>query len=297
MPGERGSLPRDCASGSPPSAICSAPATRSRSISARPTAASTSSARRATSVRYKAAYDEDPSSLGPNVRANYEMGARMSLADMAWAHTEQTRIFRRFQAIFRDYDLVLSPTMPVSPFPWAQLYLETLEGTPLRNYYHWLALTYFITLVTNPAISLPCGVDEHGMPFGLQVTRALPRRPRSAGCRRGDGARVCDHPRTRSPAPRTWQACAAAGRAQIDRHPPAHFGRMIRPCKRRRRQDHPRRRPRRAAAPPTSCSRTARSSPSMPRSRSRRRSPSRASGSSRSARTRRWPRTLGRRRA
>ena len=121
-------------------------------------------------ARHQSAYDQDPNSLGPNVRANYEMGARMSLGDVAWAHGEQTRIFRRFQAVFRDYDLVLSPTTPVSPFPWTQLYLEALEGMPLRNYYHWLALTYFITLVTNPAISLPCGVDEHAMPFGLQVT-------------------------------------------------------------------------------------------------------------------------------
>jgi Asp-tRNA(Asn)/Glu-tRNA(Gln) amidotransferase A subunit family amidase len=93
----------------------------------------------------------------------------MTLADMAWAHAEQTRIFRRFQERLRDYDIVLSPTTPVSPFPWSELYLETLEGTRLRNYYHWLALTYVITLVTNPAISLPCGVDGHGMPFGLQV--------------------------------------------------------------------------------------------------------------------------------
>jgi amidase len=120
-------------------------------------------------ARYKAAYDKDPSSLGPNVRANYEMTMRMSLADMAWAHTEQTRIFRQFQATFRDYDVVISPTVPVSPFPWTQLYLETLEGATLRNYYHWLALTYFITLATNPAISLPCGRDRNGMPFGLQV--------------------------------------------------------------------------------------------------------------------------------
>jgi hypothetical protein len=30
--------------------------------------------------------------------------------------------------------------------------------------------TLQVTLVTNPAISLPCGVDEHAMPFGLQVT-------------------------------------------------------------------------------------------------------------------------------
>jgi len=119
--------------------------------------------------RYRDAYAMDPASLGPNVRINYEMAAGMTLADMAWAHAEQTRIFRRFQTTLRDYDLVLSPTTPVSPFPWTQLYVETLEGTQLRNYYHWLALTYVVTLVTNPAISLPCGIDEQGMPFGLQA--------------------------------------------------------------------------------------------------------------------------------
>jgi Asp-tRNA(Asn)/Glu-tRNA(Gln) amidotransferase A subunit family amidase len=120
-------------------------------------------------VRYKAAYDKDPASLGPNVRANYEMAARMTLSEAAWAHAEQTRIFRRFQTIFRDYDLVLSPAVPVSPFPWTQLYLEELEGVRLRNYYHWLSLAYFITLTTNPAIALPSGVDGQGMPFGLQA--------------------------------------------------------------------------------------------------------------------------------
>jgi len=121
-------------------------------------------------ARYHDAYSKNRGLLGPNVRANYEMGAAMSLSDAAWAHSEETRIFRRFQALFRDYDLVLSPTKSVSPRPWAELYLPELEGQPLRNYYHWLALTYFITLTTNPAISLPCGRDHAGLPFGLQVT-------------------------------------------------------------------------------------------------------------------------------
>jgi amidase len=120
-------------------------------------------------ARYRDAYEKDPNSLGPNVRANYEIAAGMSLADMAWAHTEQTRIFRRFQQTFRDADLVLAPTTPVSPFPWSQLYLAEMDGKPLRNYYHWLSLTYVVTLATNPAISIPCGVDHKGMPFGLQV--------------------------------------------------------------------------------------------------------------------------------
>ncbi len=119
--------------------------------------------------RYQEQYDKDKSLLGPNIRANYELGAGMSLADVAWAEAAQTRIYRRFQESFRDYDLVLGPTVGVTPFPWTTLYLEELEGEKLRNYYHWLAPTYYITLVNNPAISIPAGVDHKAMPFGLQV--------------------------------------------------------------------------------------------------------------------------------
>ncbi|QGW80675.1 amidase [Variovorax paradoxus] len=116
-----------------------------------------------------AAYQRDPSSLGPNSRANYEMGAQMSLLDSAWAQAEQTRLIKRFQATFADYDLILSPTTPVSPFPWTQLYADTINGEKQANYYRWLALTYVVTLTTHPALSLPCGVDHAGMPFGLQI--------------------------------------------------------------------------------------------------------------------------------
>ena len=43
----------------------------------------------------------------------------------------------------------------------------------MRNYYHGLGLTYVVTLATNPALALPCGTDEHGMPVGLQVIGPL----------------------------------------------------------------------------------------------------------------------------
>ena len=32
-----------------------------------------------------------------------------------------------------------------------------------------MATKYFVTLTSNPAVSLPCGVDDKKMPFGLQV--------------------------------------------------------------------------------------------------------------------------------
>ncbi|QNP57954.1 amidase [Paenacidovorax monticola] len=115
------------------------------------------------------AYERDPASLGPNTRANFEIGAAMSLLDSAWAQAEQTRILARFHATMADCDLILAPTTPVSPFPWTTLYADSIDGKPQSNYYRWLALTYVVTLTTLPALSLPCGVDHADMPFGLQV--------------------------------------------------------------------------------------------------------------------------------
>lgn len=115
------------------------------------------------------AYERDPASLGPNTRANYELGAAMSLLDSAWAQAEQTRVLQRFQKVFEQVDILLAPTTPVSPFPWTQFHAETVDGLPQDTYYRWLALTYVTTLTTHPSLSLPCGVDAQGMPFGLQV--------------------------------------------------------------------------------------------------------------------------------
>jgi amidase len=115
------------------------------------------------------AYTRDPGALGPNTRANYEMGAKMSLSDSAWAQAEQTRIYQRFQRAFSRYDVIVSPTTPVTPFPWSELYAAQVDGRQQENYYRWLALTYVVTLTTHPAIALPCGVDHAGMPFGLQI--------------------------------------------------------------------------------------------------------------------------------
>jgi Asp-tRNA(Asn)/Glu-tRNA(Gln) amidotransferase A subunit family amidase len=118
-------------------------------------------------------YRSAPETLGPNVRANVEMATSITLADRAWAHLEQTRIARRMQSLFERYDLLLAPVTPVSPFPWTELYAHEVDGQTMRNYYQWLALTYAVTLATNPALALPCGRDERGMPFGLQIVAPL----------------------------------------------------------------------------------------------------------------------------
>lgn len=114
-------------------------------------------------------YQDNPDSLSPNVRANMDIASKLTLADRAWAHIEQTNLMQRFARAFREYDIIISPTTPVTPFPWSQLYADTIDGQTMENYYQWLALTYVVTLSTHPALSLPVGLDEAGMPFGMQL--------------------------------------------------------------------------------------------------------------------------------
>jgi amidase len=72
-----------------------------------------------------------------------------------------------FLDFMADYDLLICPAMAVPPFPHAQLYVQAINGQPLRTYFHWLA--YGLTLTAHLVACIPCGRDRTGMPFGIQV--------------------------------------------------------------------------------------------------------------------------------
>ena len=93
----------------------------------------------------------------------------MPAGDVARALALQTGLHGRWQAFFNEYDLLLTPTITITPRPWTELYPAEIDGTPTRTYFHWLALAYAVTLAGHPAASLPLGLDRHGMPFGLQI--------------------------------------------------------------------------------------------------------------------------------
>ncbi len=110
-----------------------------------------------------------PNLVGPNVHANVEEGLRYSAQDVARAEVLHTNYYRRWQRFYSDFDIILSPCMTISPRPWRELYPAEIDGRPTKNYFHWLALPYAVTLATHPAVALPLGRDRSGMPFGLQI--------------------------------------------------------------------------------------------------------------------------------
>jgi len=107
--------------------------------------------------------------LDRNVIDNTERGLAYSLGDVSWAYVEQTKIYKSFLAFFDEIDVLICPAASVSPFPHAQLFVDTINGEKLPTYMRWLAITYALTTALPAAATIPCGVDHTGMPFGIQV--------------------------------------------------------------------------------------------------------------------------------
>ena len=107
--------------------------------------------------------------FNPNIRRSYESALATPMERIAAARRTQMDLYRQFQAVFDDVDVVLCPGVSVSPFPWRQLYPLEVDGAPVENYMAWLTLTAAITVIGHPVTALPCGLDEDRLPFGLQV--------------------------------------------------------------------------------------------------------------------------------
>lgn len=135
------------------------------------------------------------------VRINVAMGHEMTLHNRAWAHAEQTRILRRFNRMMDDFDVILLPTAPVSPFPWTQPHAEMIDGQPQDVYYRWLALTYRGSLSGGPSLTLPTGRDANAMPFGLQMLGAVGGDDKLLGIGRSFERLFAQAPQTARPRP------------------------------------------------------------------------------------------------
>ena len=100
---------------------------------------------------------------------NIEQGLALTPRDIAKAQTLRTQLWQRVRAFMTTRELLILPTVAVSPFPVEQPYPTEIDGKPLDNYTQWFFLTYGITVTGLPVISVPCGFTKGGLPVGLQI--------------------------------------------------------------------------------------------------------------------------------
>jgi Asp-tRNA(Asn)/Glu-tRNA(Gln) amidotransferase A subunit family amidase len=107
--------------------------------------------------------------VGPIVKGHIERGLKLSVQDIARAQRRRSEIWEKVSNFFDKYDLLLTPTLPIPPFPAETQYPTEIDGKPMENPVDWVMMTYAMTMMGLPAISVPCGWTENGLPVGLQI--------------------------------------------------------------------------------------------------------------------------------
>jgi aspartyl-tRNA(Asn)/glutamyl-tRNA(Gln) amidotransferase subunit A len=94
----------------------------------------------------------------------YALSAGYYEAYYGQAQKVRTLIIRDYEAAFADVDLLISPTSPTTAFP-----IGAKVDDPLAMYLNDV-FTIPANLSGMPAISIPSGLDEAGLPVGVQLT-------------------------------------------------------------------------------------------------------------------------------
>lgn len=79
------------------------------------------------------------------------------------AKLTQARISDEFDSAFKECDMILTPTSPVTAFK-----LGERTGDPLKMYASDIC-TVTVNIAGLPAVSVPCGRDANGLPAGMQL--------------------------------------------------------------------------------------------------------------------------------
>ncbi|HVC21672.1 MAG TPA: amidase [Vicinamibacterales bacterium] len=103
------------------------------------------------------------------VVAEVDRGDRLTAVEIGQAEARRTELYHRMRRFMERYEFFVLPVTQAPPFDATQPYVTDIEGTPLRDYIDWLRSCYYISIVSNPAISVPCGFTPGGLPVGLQI--------------------------------------------------------------------------------------------------------------------------------
>ena len=75
----------------------------------------------------------------------------------------------QIRKFMQNYDFLALPVSQVPPFPLEQEYVSEINGMKMETYLDWMRSCYYITVTGQPAISVPSGFTDDGLPVGLQL--------------------------------------------------------------------------------------------------------------------------------
>ncbi len=110
--------------------------------------------------------------LKDTVRENMAFGEALTADDIVEVERLRIELHRHLLDVFAEFDVLALPTTQVAPFPADQEFPTRVGGQPMPDYLGWMMSCCVITATECPAISIPAGFTDDGLPVGLQLVAA-----------------------------------------------------------------------------------------------------------------------------
>lgn len=120
----------------------------------------------------KRALAEDPAKRAltkPETIWEIEQGLGLSAQAVHEASVIRSRWHAHAARLFQRYDAVVLPTAQVWPFPADWRWPEEIAGRRMDTYHRWMEVVVPASLIGLPALSVPVGFSDTGLPMGMQI--------------------------------------------------------------------------------------------------------------------------------
>ncbi|HEX7137832.1 MAG TPA: amidase family protein, partial [Vicinamibacterales bacterium] len=98
-----------------------------------------------------------------------DRGERLTAAEIASAELLRAELRQRLAQFLSGYEFIILPTTQAPPFDVNESFVREIAGVAMTSYIDWMKSCYFISVTGHPAISVPAGLMNGGLPVGLQI--------------------------------------------------------------------------------------------------------------------------------